>query len=95
MKQFCSFPEFLRLAWIRQANGGLSVIRQLLELSILFPFYRVGPGFYQMAGFWKREIPWSDKKGHLSPSAYRKIIGKLNPIPYRKISQNKLTEKDI
>ncbi len=95
MSKLCNFKEFIRLAKIRQAQGEHSVIRQLLELLVLFPFYRVGPGFYQMAGFWKRTIPWSDKKGHLNPSAYRKIIGKLNPLPYRKLSENKLSETAI
>ena len=48
-----------------------------------------------MAGFWKREVPWADKKGHLGPSAYRKAVGQLNSMPYRKLSQNKLSETAI
>lgn len=95
MEKNCSPSEFLRLAKERQAAGGISAIRQCLELSILLPFYGVGPGFYQMAGFWKKGTPWSSKKGHLSPSAYRSAVGKLNPAPYRKISQNKLSETAI
>ena len=93
MEPSCTFPKFVRLARARQDQGELSVARQLMELIILFPFCRVGPGFYQMAGFWKRGIPWSEKVGHLSPLAYRKALGKLNPMPYRKLSQNKLSEK--
>lgn len=95
MKPSCTLSEFLRLARVRQDQGGLPASRQLLELMILFPFFRVGPGFYQMAGFWKRGVPWPDKKGHLSPSAYRKTVGRLNPLPYRKLSQNKLSEKAL
>jgi hypothetical protein len=95
MKKPCNLTEFSRLARSREAEGELSTIRQLIELSILLPFFGVGPGFYQMAGFWKKDMPWADKKRHLSASAYRKIVEKLNPMPYRKISQNKLSETAV
>lgn len=95
MKKSCDIFEFWKLAKSRQADGELSAVRQLVELLILYPFYTVGPGFYQMAGFWKRQTPWSAKTGHLSPKAYRVLIEKMNPMPYRKISQNKLSEKAI
>jgi len=93
MKAPCTFSEFLRLARLRRGQGELSVARQLFELMVLFPFYGVGPGFYQMAGFWKRDVPWAHKKGHLGAAGYRKEVGRLNPLPYRKLSQNKLSEK--
>lgn len=93
MKQSCSIADFFRLARQRQAVGGLSALRQLLEIAVLMPIYGVGPGFYQMAGFWKRDIAWCDKISHLNPTAYRRVVDSLNPREYRKISQNKLSEK--
>lgn len=95
MKEPCDLFQFWKLAKSRQADGELSAARQVIELFILYPFYKVGPGFYQMAGFWKRDTCWSTKTGHLSPSAYRRVVETLNPTPYRKISQNKLSEKAI
>ena len=91
----CSIRDFLRLAKKRQRDGHLSVLRQLLELSILLPVYGVGPGYYQMAGFWNRAARWTDKTGHVSAAAYRKLVDRLNPPPYQKLSQNKLGEKAL
>jgi hypothetical protein len=92
LKKRCTPAEFVRLARAREADGGLSLVRQLLELTVLLPVYGVGPGFYQMAGFWRKEISWSDKRGHLNSNAYRKMLEQLNPYNYRKLSENKLAE---
>ncbi len=95
MKESCTFSEFMRLARLRESTGELSAIRQLLELLILMPFHKVGPGFYQMAGFWRKGVPWAHKKGHLSAASYRSTVDRLNPAAYRKLSQNKLSETAI
>jgi hypothetical protein len=48
-----------------------------------------------MAGFWRRDLTWSDKTSQLSARAYRRCVAALNPMPYRKLSQNKIPEKAI
>lgn len=95
MKESCGLSAFWRLAKLRQSEGEQSALRQALELAVLMPFYRVGPGFYQMAGFWKRSMTWADKTGHLDPNGYRKAVDRLNPAAYRKLSQNKLSETAV
>lgn len=55
----------------------------------------VGPGYYHTAGFWRRGLRWADKAAQLSAAEYRRVIGRLNPVAYRKLSQNKVAEKAI
>jgi len=38
---------------------------------------------------------WEEKKNHISPKKYNRIVWKLNNSDYRKLSQNKLAEKSI
>jgi len=93
MKKKCSPSDFLKLA--RQRQGELSPLRQLLELAYLLPWRGVGLGYYQMAGFWRRDLPWSIKAGQLSAREYRAVVGALNPPAYRKLSQHKVAEKAL
>lgn len=79
----------------RAAEGHLPVARQALESVLLLLSRGVGPGYYQMAGFWRRELSWRDKAGQLSAREYRRVIERLNPELYRKLSQNKVAEKAI
>jgi hypothetical protein len=55
----------------------------------------VGPRYYHTAGFWRRELKWADKINHLSAREYRRFIDRVNPVGYRKLSQNKIAEKAI
>lgn len=68
--------------------------RQLAEVLIL-RFYGVGLGFYQMAGYWRREVTWAHKVGSLSAKEYSSCVNGLNHPAYHKLSQNKLAEKAI
>lgn len=95
MYPHCSLQMFVRLARQRHDAGHLSINRQLLELAILFPLRSVGPGFYQMAGFWRRDCSWSEKTGHLTAKEYRRAVCRLNPSQYHKLSQNKVAEKAL
>ena len=79
----------------RQREGHITALRQAAEMFAIFALTGNGPGFYHMAGFWRRDIPWQDKRGHLGASGYQKRLGKLNPLDYRKITQNKLSEKSM
>jgi len=89
----------LRLYWglagQRAREGHESVIRQLLQMAAVAIVTGNGPGFYQMAGFWRRSVSWREKRAHLGSAAYRRRVGALNPIEYRKLTQNKLPEKGL
>jgi hypothetical protein len=90
-----SLAHFWRLARSRERNGHLPALRQLAEAMTLRIWYGLGPGYYQMAGFWDRAVPWHDKVRHLSVDEYRKRLAILNPLNYRKLSQHKLAEKAL
>ncbi|HHH39726.1 MAG TPA: hypothetical protein ENK50_09145 [Sedimenticola sp.] len=87
--------HYARLIHKRAAQGQLPASRQLLEMLILWLWRGQGPGYYQMAGFWRREIPWGDKIAHMNSREYRAAVNRLNPPAYHKLSQNKLAEKGI
>ncbi len=91
----CSVGKFLRLALQRQKQGELSMLRQVAEMMILYPFYGVGPGFYQLAGFWQNHRSWREKTGHLTSAAFNKRCDVLNPLLYHKLSQHKVAEKAL
>lgn len=79
----------------RALEGHLGVVRQLGEMVALRLLHGVGPTYYHMAGFWRRDLAWRDKTRHLSAREYKLRIGVLNPLQYRKLSQNKIPEKAI
>jgi hypothetical protein len=90
-----SLARFWHLARLRARNGHMSALRQLAEALTLRLLYGLGPGYYQMAGFWDRSVTWHDKVRHLSVDEYRKRLATLNPFSYRKLSQHKLAEKAL
>ncbi|MBX3642834.1 MAG: hypothetical protein KF720_07155 [Rubrivivax sp.] len=69
--------------------------RQLAEMALLYVRHGVGPGYYQMAGFFRRDLTWKDKTLQLSATQYRRRVNALNPLIYRKISQHKIPEKAV
>ena len=87
--------SYIRLSLKRQREGHISALRQAAEMLVIFILTGNGPGFYHMAGFWRRDISWRDKLGHLGASGYRKRLKEINPLEYRKIYQNKLSEKGL
>lgn len=87
--------EYWRLSLARSREGELSLVRQLLEMSALSLAHGLGPGYYHLAGLWRRKIPWRDKWAHLGGRAYTHRIAELNPKHYQKLSQNKFAEKAI
>lgn len=87
--------RYFELARSRALQGHESVTRQVVQMAALAAITGNGPGFYQMAGFWRKSVPWRDKRAHLGASAYRRRVRMLNPLEYRKITQNKLPEKAL
>ena len=74
---------------------GKSPVRQWAEMIALYAVRGNGPGFYQMGGFWRPGYRWTDMVRHLSFRQYKAHVDALNPRDYRKLSQNKISEKAI
>ncbi len=87
--------SILSLSQKRAQEGHHSLARQVTEMIALFLLRGVGPGYYQMAGFWRKELRWVEKASHLTRREYQRVLKDLNPEDYRKLSQNKLAEKAI
>lgn len=83
--------------WKLAANrrDAKSAPRQMLEMSALWLTRGIGPGFYQLAGFWRREVPWRHMVRYMNPREYAAAVDKLNKPNYHKLSQNKVVEKAI
>jgi len=79
----------------RAREGHLGLWRQLGEMAALYALHGLGPGYYHLAGFWRRDLTWRDKTSQLTEPEFQRRIGRLNPDPYRKLSHNKLAEKAI
>ena len=87
--------RILALTRQRASEGHLPAARQIAEMALLLPLRGVGPAYYHMAGLWRRDLSWSDKTCHMSVLEYRRVLHRLNPEGYRKLSQNKVAEKAI
>jgi hypothetical protein len=55
----------------------------------------IGPQYYLLAGMADKNMSWQEKCDHLSDEDYHKALAVLNPKPYRKVTQNKVTEKAL
>lgn len=85
----------LDVARRRAREGHLGLWRQMGEMAALRALYGIGPNYYQLAGFWRRELRWGAKTGQLAEREYQRRIARLNPQAYRKLSHNKIAEKAI
>ena len=76
-------------------DGHLSYLRQACEMALLKVRHGIGVNYYQTAGFFRQDIPWTDKAAHLGAGDLVERLERLNPVPYRKLSQHKLAEKAL
>ena len=74
---------------------GTSVLRQVFEMAALKLRHGIGVNYYQTAGFFRRDVAWADKVAHLGAADLVNRLDRLNPVPYRKLSQHKLAEKAL
>lgn len=74
-------------------HGGLPVARQLLEMLVLKIARDIGPNYYHVARFWRRELSFRDKWMHTNEREYDALLFGLNPAVYQKASQHKVLEK--
>jgi len=86
---------YINLSIQRHREGHLPVWRQILEMLGVGLMTGNGPGFYHMAGLYRRSIPWRDKCQPLGSREYKNRLRKLNPDYYKNISHNKLSEKGL
>lgn len=84
---------YLNIARQKSAEGHLPLARQLLEIVLLHLYRGLGPGYYLLSRFWRREVPLSDKLRHLNERDYAREIAKINHPEYQKLSQHKVVEK--
>lgn len=89
------FSRIVNISRRRAREGHLGLWRQLVEMAALRTLHGLGPGYYHLAGFWRRDLTWRDKTSQLTEREFQRRIGRLNPAPYRKLSHNKLPEKAI
>ncbi len=84
--------SYLKLESRRYKRSLVSLIAEVIKFSIL---RSIGPQYYLLAGMADKKMSWQEKCEHLSDADYHKALAVLNPKPYRKITQNKLTEKAL
>lgn len=74
-------------------HGGLPVARQFAEMLVLKLLRDLGPNYYHVARFWRREIPFRNKWRHANEREYDELLFAINPAVYQKASQHKVLEK--
>jgi hypothetical protein len=84
-----------RLVQEHAREGHLPYLRQMYEMAVLKLRHGIGVNYYQTAGFFRHDIPWQDKVAHLGAGDFVRRLDRLNPPPYRKLSQHKLAEKAL
>jgi hypothetical protein len=76
-------------------QGGLPVGLQLLEMLVLKLVRDIGPNYYHVARFWRRDIAFRDKWRHANDREYARLLFAINPAEYRKASQHKVLERPV
>jgi hypothetical protein len=87
--------EIFRVCQEKARQGGLPLWRQLIEMAMLFIFRRMGPRYYLMARFWRKDIPLTSKWRHCQLREYERYVLSLNPLLYQKISHYKMVQKAV
>lgn len=67
----------------------------IIEMVHLYLRNAIGPNYYLQAGMADQNMSWDYKCSHISDKDYHAALDKLNPRPYRKITQHKLSEKSF
>lgn len=91
-KRLVSIYSHFKLAANKHERGFPEMV---IEMMCLYVRNGIGPNYYLLAGMADKKMTWTEKCQHLSDANYHKAIDILNPQPYRKITQHKLTEKAL
>ena len=73
--------QLLSLSVRRSREGHLSVGAQLLDMLWLKLRRGIGPGYYHVGAFWRREVSRAHKHAHLGSREYYQRLAELNPLP--------------
>jgi hypothetical protein len=95
LSRLAEVREIVGLCIAKSRQGGLPASRQLIEMVILKLWRDLGPNYYLLARFWRPELRWRDKSAHLNVRQYGRLVNRMNPEAYRKISQHKVVEKSM
>jgi hypothetical protein len=87
--------EIFRVCQEKAREGELPLSRQLIEMIMLWIFRRMGPRYYLMARFWRKDIPFTSKWRHCQLREYEHYVLSLNPLLYQKISHYKMAQKAV
>jgi hypothetical protein len=90
-----TFGGIVRQTLRRAREGQLPVTRQVAEMVILKLVYGLGPGHYHTARYWRKDLSWDFKTGFWPYRKFRRVVSRLNPPSYQKLSQNKVCEKAL
>ncbi len=75
--------------------AGTPFVRLLLDVLWFCVRTGLGPRYYVVAGMARKEFPADDKWRHISARKYYQALEVLNPTSYRKLTQNKVSEKAL
>ena len=88
-----SIKRLIALVDKESKRYGVIKYKIYFDMARLYLRHGVGPNYYLLAGLANPDATKVEKDGHLSTRQYKTAINKLNPPLYRKITQNKLSEK--
>lgn len=78
-----------------QQSAQIPQWQQLLQMTLLYLFRHIGPGYFLQGRWWRPEISFRDKWLHVNKPEYIQFIDRWNRAAYRKASQHKLVEKAV
>lgn len=85
----------MSLIKLESKRQGRSTVDIIIEMMRLYLKNSIGPNYYLQAGMADKNMSWEYKCSHISDKDYHAALDKLNPRPYRKITQHKLSEKSF
>ena len=95
MSTSSNLNRVIALSRLRAQEGHLPFWQQCAEMLALQLLEGIGPGFYHEAGMWDRAMRFKDKRRYRLGERYRRVVARVNPSAYYKLSQHKLAEKSL
>jgi hypothetical protein len=87
-----TIQSYLQMMKVFALQGHLPVWRQCYEMLVIYLKCQIGPGYYLVGRFGRRDIPFEDKLNYYNAKGYKKRIYELNRPSFRKLSQHKVAE---
>jgi len=84
----------LRAVWHlmrrRAKEGHLPLGRQVYEVAYLYVRNGLSPTYYYSGGLYQRDIPWREKREHITTRTYLRLLRHVNEPLVRFLTQNKV-----